>query len=215
MSDKPEESRKRRARMSSGASTAVVPEEASQDGNEMTAERPRRASRVLSSIKDGFRRSASSRDVALRPPVARGSDVQVPATGIPEQGEVTEQQGEEVHNRQDKKRRKIGEHAGPSESGSSTDVSVLNSQDLGTPSISIPVFHTYSFLQRRHNKKPPHNTTSTHQNHQRLHFSHHPSYHSPPPTRSSTTVSEAWKRSDPSSEMKSRVGCRAWRVCAR
>lgn len=141
MSDKPDESRKRRSRMLSSASTAVTPETTT-EGTSAKAEeqermeRPRRASRVLSSIKDGFRRSASTRDVALRPPIARGSSVQ-DAGAITEQ-ENEEEQGDQVHMRQDKKRRRIGDYAGPSASSSSTDVSVSNSQILRKPCISHP-----------------------------------------------------------------------------
>lgn len=148
MDHQQEETRKRRSRVLSGATAVVTPEtmmEGTVDDAEgrdgpTTMERPRRTTRVLSHIKDGFRRSGSSRSIAVRPSTnARNPSMQGSTSAITEQevaGEMSAQVGNQA-SRQDKKRRRIGEYAGPSDSGSSTDVSASTSQILGE-SLAFP-----------------------------------------------------------------------------
>lgn len=146
MDHQQEETRKRTSRVLSAA-TAVAPEPAAEgtaddaegrDGS-TTMERPRRASRVLSHIKDGFRRSGSSRSIAVRPTMnPRNPSMQGSTSAIAEQEDTAAEQTygigqspDKGNSRQDKKRRRIGDYAGPSDSGSSTDVSASTSQILG------------------------------------------------------------------------------------
>lgn len=145
--------RKRRSRFSTASTaimnpnTAETPETNASDSSNATTsestsndmpmrERERRASRMLAQLREGFRRSASSRSVpALAGPSKLPSDgnasgretmgMAIDQSEGLEEGMHTAKASDKV--RQDKKRRRIGEYAGPSEAmdaGGVEDLSV-------------------------------------------------------------------------------------------
>lgn len=152
---------KRRARASvassavgSSTSPTAVQQSTSNDSSAVasgsSAGRPRRASRVLSQIKDGFRRSESTRSIAgvgtgrrsgrdLAMPVQNmDSEIQdMDVQGLPRSSSYTAEKQSRVERRD--KRRKIGDYEGPSRVASSEDVTSDLDTTHTTSAIDAPV----------------------------------------------------------------------------
>lgn len=152
---------KRRARASvtsSGLGRSTSPTAITQPtGNEASSsttgpssDRPRRASRVFSQIKDGFKRSESTRSVAGAARTWKsGKEVALPAGNVDSAAQDMVVQGlpqsssyaveKQSHAERRDKRRRIGEYVGPSRVSSSENVASDPDTTYATPTTSTPV----------------------------------------------------------------------------